>query len=155
MKDGYKVKICGTTSVEDALLAGHEGADFVGVVVETEFSKRSLSIERAAEIFYASPLPTVALVYQMKEERIHYLIEKLKPYAIQFLSQEDYDVVRRLKSAYPNIYLWQSIHLPCAGNEFDLEKVKGTVEGYMQAGIDMLLYDTAAVVEGVKKFGGT
>lgn len=155
MKDGYKVKICGTTSVEDALLAGREGADYVGVVIETGFSKRSLTIEKAADIFKNSPLPTVALVFQMKEDRIHYLIEKLNPYAIQFLSLEDYDTIRRLKSAYPNIYLWQSIHLPCAGNEYDLGGVKEEVMEYMEAGIDMILYDTAAVVDGVKKFGGT
>lgn len=156
MKDGYRVKICGTTNLGDALISAKEGADYIGVVVEVDFSKRSLAIEEAEELFSSCPVPVVALVFHMSEDRINYMIQKLKPFAVQFLSQESYDLINRLKRAYPDTELWQSIHLPCAGSEVeDLEGVKNTVSQYIDAGIDLLLYDTVATIQGVQKFGGT
>ncbi|MFZ5987041.1 MAG: phosphoribosylanthranilate isomerase [Bacillota bacterium] len=155
MKDGYRVKICGTTNMEDALISAGEGVDYIGVVIEVEFSKRSLTIEEAEGIFSNCPVPAVALVFNMNEERLHYLIDRLNPFAVQFLSQEDYGLVRYLKSTYPNTQLWQSIHLPGAGDSVDIGTIRHAVEHYIEAGIDVLLYDTVATVQGVQKFGGT
>jgi phosphoribosylanthranilate isomerase len=45
-----RVKICGTTTVQDALLAEDAGADAVGVVVCSD-SPRSVPLDRACEIF--------------------------------------------------------------------------------------------------------
>ena len=42
MKDGCKVKICGTTNIQDAKLAAREGADYFGVVVEVIFQNAPL-----------------------------------------------------------------------------------------------------------------
>jgi phosphoribosylanthranilate isomerase len=155
VKAGYKVKICGTTNMQDALLAARAGADYFGVVVEVDFSPRSLTIEAAAELFSSPPIPAVALVFQMAEERLYVLAEKLRPFAIQFLSQEPPELIGKLKQVFPNIQLWQSIHLPQAGNVVHLPDIKRTVAEYLQAGVDLILYDTAATVNGVHKFGGT
>jgi len=155
MKDGYKVKICGTTNIEDVLITAKEDADYFGVVIEVDFSKRSLTIEEAKKLFSKPPIPAVALVFHMQEERLHYLVEKLKPYAIQFLSQEDFNLIRNFKKIHPEVQLWQSIHLPCSGNEVNLDEVKKSVEEYIDSGIDLLLYDTVATVQGMQKFGGT
>ena len=155
MKYGYKVKICGTTNMNDAILAAREGADYFGVVIEADFSLRSLTIEGALELFASPPIPAVALVFHMQEERLHYLIGHLKPFAIQFLSQEEPELIKRLKSAYPDVQLWQSVHLPCAGMEVDLQNVRNVVRDYIEAGVDVLLYDTVATLQGKQKFGGT
>ena len=155
VKAGYKVKICGTTNMQDALLAAGAGADYFGVVVEVDFSPRSLTIEEAEELFSAPPIPAVALVFQMTEERLRYLAEKLNPFAIQFLSQEPPELVKRFKQIFPNIQMWQSIHLPQSGNVVNLPDIKQTVIKYLQAGVDLIVYDTAATVNGVQKFGGT
>ncbi len=155
MKGGYRVKICGTTNLNDALIAAREGADYFGVVVEVGFSKRSLSVEEAQELFVNPPIPAIALVFNMSEARLHYLIQKLRPYAVQFLSQEAYSLIRCLKKTYPKLQLWQSIHLPSAGGKVSLGEIKERVEGYIDAGADMLLYDTVANVQGEQKFGGT
>jgi len=155
MKDGCKVKICGTTNIEDALMAAEEGADYFGVVVEVEFSKRSLSVEEALKLFENPPIPAVALVFNMKEDRLRYMLDKLKPYAVQFLSQEDFDLIKRLKKNYPSVQFWQSVHLPKEGNEVCFEEIKNTVQKYIEAGVDLLLYDTVATVQGQQKFGGT
>lgn len=155
MTAGCKVKLCGTTSRADALMAAEAGADWFGVVVETNFSPRSLTIEQARELFTDPPLPAVALVFEMSEPRLEFLIQTLSPTAVQFLHQEQPDVQRRLKAKFPQIALWQSIHLPPAGEAVELAPVKEAIDAYLAAGIDVLLFDTAATVGGKKKFGGT
>jgi phosphoribosylanthranilate isomerase len=155
VKAGYRVKICGTTNPGDALLAAREGADYFGVVVEVDFSPRSLTIEEARELFSSPPIPAVALVFHMEEERLKRLISTLRPYAVQFLSQEAPELVKRLKQAYPEVRIWQSVHLPRAGEAVDTEGIRNTVAEYLQAGVDLLLYDTVATVKGTQKFGGT
>lgn len=155
MKAGYKVKICGTTNLEDALLAARAGADYFGVVVEVDFSPRSLTIEEAGELFSFPPIPAVALVFHMSEERLKHLIHTLKPYAIQFLSQETPDLIRRLKQFYPEVQMWQSVHLPQTGGAVDMDGIKKAVGEYLQAGVDLILYDTVTTVKGRQKFGGT
>jgi phosphoribosylanthranilate isomerase len=154
-KAGCKVKICGTTNCEDAQLAADEGADYAGVVVEVDFSPRSLTIEAAKELFSTPPLPMVALIFNMPEKRINELIRRLKPFAVQFLSQESPQLVRRLKKNFSEIEIWQSIHLSARGRETDSAAIKKTVDDYFEAGIHALLFDTVAVLDGKQKFGGT
>ena len=152
---GCKVKLCGTTSVADRDMAAHASADWFGVVVETDFSPRSLTIEAARPLFAEPPIPAVALVFEMPENRLRELIETLAPTAVQFLNLEDPASLKRLKTDYPEVELWQSVHLPPAGSEVSLDSVQEVVQDYIAAGIDLLLFDTAATVDGKKKFGGT
>ncbi|HHD56837.1 MAG TPA: phosphoribosylanthranilate isomerase [Desulfobulbaceae bacterium] len=158
MEKNCGVKICGTTSLEDAGLAARYGADFFGVVVEVDFSPRSLTIDQAKPIFSAAPLGEtkgVALVFHMKPERLHKLIAVLHPHAVQFLNLADISLIRELKQRYSDLELWQSIHLPEAGKEVDFSSFQQTVREYADAGIDLLIFDTVAVLKGVQKFGGT
>ncbi len=155
MKNGYKVKICGTTSVEDAKLAADEGADFFGAVLETDFSPRSLSLDEAKLLFTAPPIPGVALVFNMEEKRTEQLIRELNPFAVQFLGETDTSFISRLKKAFPFTELWQSVHLPEAGKDVDFTHFKKAVENYIDAGVNALIFDTAAVFQGKMKFGGT
>jgi phosphoribosylanthranilate isomerase len=152
---GCKVKLCGTTSVADRDMAAHASADWFGVVVETDFSPRSLTIEAARPLFAEPPIPAVALVFEMPENRLRELIETLAPTAVQFLNLQDPASLKRLKTDYPEVELWQSVHLPPAGSEVSLDSVQEVVQDYIAAGIDLLLFDTAATVDGKKKFGGT
>lgn len=155
MENGYKVKICGTTSLEDAKLSADAGADFFGVVVETDFSARSLTLDEAKPLFRNPEIPGVALVFNMEEKRISRLIQELCPFAVQFLSETDPGLMRRLKKAHPSAELWQSVHLPEAGKAVDAAHFRKTVENYIEAGADALIFDTAAVLQGTMKFGGT
>jgi len=155
MKGWYKTKICGTTNLEDVRLSADEGADFFGVVVEVDFSPRSMTVEGARPLFAEPPIPGVALVFKMKEGRIETVIQTLNPFAVQFLDAADISLLKRLKRAYPSVEMWQSIHLPQAREETDIGKVKKTVQDYVDAGVDSLLFDTVAVSQGKTKFGGT
>lgn len=155
MGDGYKAKICGTTNLEDSFLAAAEGADFFGVVVEVDFSPRSLSLEEAKPLFDSPPIPGVALVYRMEPNRVRTVIEKLNPFALQFLGRTDASFLTRLKREYPSVQIWQSVHLPAEGEKVGVDDFKNTVNRYIEAGVDALLFDTAAVSGGKMKFGGT
>jgi phosphoribosylanthranilate isomerase len=155
MKGWYKAKICGTTNLEDVRLSADEGADYFGVVVEVDFSPRSLTVEDAGPLFAEPPIPGVALVFKMKEARIQTVIQELNPFAVQFLDPAEISLLNRLKSAYPSVEMWQSVHLPQAGQEADIGHVKKIVQDYVDAGVDSLLFDTVAVSEGKTKFGGT
>lgn len=155
MTSTYKVKICGTTNVEDAQMTADAGADFFGVVVEVDFSPRSLTIDAAKPLFSLSSLPPVALVYNMESSRVETLIQQLNPFAVQFLSLAEPSFVTYLKKTYPAVEVWQSIHLPQAGEAVDLETFQKTVQTSVTAGVDALLFDTAALSKGEMKFGGT
>ena len=155
MNGGYKAKICGTTRPEDAKMAADAGADFFGVVVAVDFSPRSLSVDDARTLFVNPPIPGVALVFGMAEEQVETVIRELHPFAVQFLDPADTPLLKRLKSAHPSVELWQSIHLPQAGEAADFDHFRRTVESYIDAGVDALLFDTVAVMQGKTKFGGT
>jgi len=80
-----RVKICGITTVEDALLAESAGADAIGVVVFSGgVSKRVVTIERAREIFRAvGPfISTVAVSHTRSRAEINEMLT-LHPSAIQ------------------------------------------------------------------------
>lgn len=155
MTSGYKAKICGTTNMEDAEMATREGADFFGVVVEVDFSPRSLTIEAAKPLFWSPLIPAVALVYNMASTRVESLIEQLNPFAVQFLSLAETSFVTYLKKTYPKVEIWQSLHLPQAGEAVDLKDFQKTAQTSVTAGVDALLFDTAALSKGAMKFGGT
>jgi len=156
MRGPYKAKICCTTSREDARLAADAGADFFGVVTEVDFSTRSLSLEQARPLFHAPPVPAVALVFRMEPSRLETLVSTLNPFAVQFLNPQPPSRLESLKRAHPGVELWQSVHLPEAGTmPADEARFRETVGRYLDAGVDALLFDTVAVLQGVTKFGGT
>jgi phosphoribosylanthranilate isomerase len=154
MRAGCKVKICGITNTGDARLAAREGADYLGVVVEVPFSPRSMTIEGAREIFSSPPRPAVALVYRMPFTRVSLLVETLRPSAVQFLSPAA-EMLARCKERFPGVKLWQSIHLPPAGEPVDWDAIRRQLRESHGAGADVIVLDTAAVISGEKRFGGT
>jgi phosphoribosylanthranilate isomerase len=79
-----RIKICGITRPDDAQFAEQEGADAIGVVLCSPSSKRSVTPERAKEIFSTvGPFTmTVAVTHTKSEEDIRKILA-LHPDAIQ------------------------------------------------------------------------
>jgi phosphoribosylanthranilate isomerase len=85
-----RVKICGVTRVEDALLACELGADAIGIVM-TPSSPRGVSIENARAIREALPafVDAVVLSHDLPAERVEAVIGGVQPDLVQFHGSED------------------------------------------------------------------
>ena len=85
-----RVKICGVTHVEDALLACELGADAIGIVM-TPTSPRGVSIENARAIRDALPafVDAVVLSHDLSAERVRAIIDGVRPDLVQFHGSED------------------------------------------------------------------
>ncbi|HKM41963.1 MAG TPA: phosphoribosylanthranilate isomerase [Methanocorpusculum sp.] len=78
-----RVKICGITTVRDALIAEEEGANAIGIIVCSD-SKRSVPVSRAREIFAAlHPNTEKICVTNTQNQSDLAIILSLKPTAIQ------------------------------------------------------------------------
>jgi phosphoribosylanthranilate isomerase len=87
-----RIKCCGMTRTEDALLAARLGADAIGLVF-TARSKRQVTLARAREIVAALPpfVATVALFMDDDADRVRQVIEEVQPALLQFHGGETDD----------------------------------------------------------------
>jgi phosphoribosylanthranilate isomerase len=84
-----RIKICGITSVEDALAAARLGADAIGLVFYPP-SPRYVEVEQAAEIAAALPpfVTTVGLFVNADEQTIADVVSRVRIDLIQFHGNE-------------------------------------------------------------------
>ncbi len=84
-----RVKICGVTSVRDALVVAHAGADSIGLNFHRP-SARFLDIETALEIRAALPpfVTLTALFLDETEDWVTEVVYRLKPDCLQFHGRE-------------------------------------------------------------------
>ena len=87
--NSIRVKICGITSIEDALVAVNAGADAIGLVFYAP-SPRAVSIEQAEQIAKAvGPFVTVVgLFVDADKEFINSVLERVALHVIQFHGKE-------------------------------------------------------------------
>ena len=90
------VKICGTTSVHDALLAQNAGADFLGVILSHPPSPRNVSPETASVIHEAVNIPIVVVTVNLQLSQLLELNETIRPHALQLHGDESPELVREL-----------------------------------------------------------
>ncbi|MFZ0871719.1 MAG: phosphoribosylanthranilate isomerase, partial [Rhodanobacter sp.] len=85
-----RIKCCGMTRVEDALLAARLGADAIGLVF-TARSQRRVELSRATEIRRALPpfVTAVALFMDDDAALVHEVMRVVQPDLLQFHGQED------------------------------------------------------------------
>jgi len=84
-----RIKCCGMTRVEDALLAAELGVDAIGVVL-TAHSKRQVSIAQARSIVEAMPpfVTTVALCMNDEANFVQEVVDVVRPSMLQFHGDE-------------------------------------------------------------------
>ncbi len=150
-----KVKICGTTSIQDACLAADAGADYSGVLVDVASSERSLTTKKAAKIASTSPIPTVLLLYNRTTSDMQTIISIIQPFALQLLGQETPQQVEELRDTC-ECQLWKSIYLPAGSPEnVDMTSVRKQMSEYQDAGADFLLFDSVDISVDPPRYGGT
>ena len=126
---------------------GESGADYCGILIDVEFSERSLSLDDARKVAAASGTRNVVLLCNPDVAFAEDVAREIHPYAIQLLCQESPALLAEVKTRL-TCEVWKSIHLPAV-------KGQASVEAYVDAGADVLLVDTADTSEGFLRMGGT
>ena len=125
-KTNTLIKICGLTSVEQALQVAQLGANAIGII-SVEESPRYISAEIKKKIFNSleSFYPNVERVSVVKNCPVDLIIENFlgKPSEniIQLHGDEDIDYCKKIRKRIPNIGIWKAFRIKTAK---DLDKIK-------------------------------
>ena len=120
------VKICGITSIEQAVQVAELGTNAIGVISVNE-SPRYISPKKKKEIFKTLKdlYPNIDRVSVVKDSPIDSIIKGFlgepNENIIQLHGDEDIDYCQKLKQKVPNIFLWKAFRIK---NKEDLDKIK-------------------------------
>ena len=120
------VKICGITSIEQAVQVAELGTNAIGIISVNE-SPRYISPEKKKEIFKTLKdlYPNIDRVSVVKNSPIDSIIKGFlgepNENIIQLHGDEDIDYCQKLKQKVPNIFLWKAFRIK---NKEDLDKIK-------------------------------
>ena len=120
------VKICGITSIEQAVQVAELGTNAIGIISVNE-SPRYISPEKKKEIFKTLKdlYPNIDRVSVVKDSPIDSIIKDFlgepNENIIQLHGDEDIDYCQKLKQKVPNIFLWKAFRIK---NKEDLDKIK-------------------------------
>ena len=120
------VKICGITSIEQAIQVAELGTNAIGIISVNE-SPRYISPEKKKEIFKTLKdlYPNIDRVSVVKDSPIDSIIKGFlgepNENIIQLHGDEDIDYCQKLKQKVPNIFLWKAFRIK---NKEDLDKIK-------------------------------
>ena len=120
------VKICGITSIEQAVQVAELGTNAIGIISVNE-SPRYVSLEKKKEIFKTLKdlYPNIDRVSVVKDSPIDSIIKGFlgepNENIIQLHGDEDIDYCQKLKQKVPNIFLWKAFRIK---NKEDLDKIK-------------------------------
>ncbi len=94
-----KVKICGITNLEDALLSTRSGADIVGFIFAD--SKRRMTPEAAAKIIRKIPKKVLKAGVFVNEDvrKVNSVIKKAKLDMVQLSGNESVNYIKKIKNA--------------------------------------------------------
>ncbi|ODS35679.1 MAG: hypothetical protein A7316_10615 [Candidatus Altiarchaeales archaeon WOR_SM1_86-2] len=140
-----RVKICGVTNKEDALIAAEAGADAVGVVVEIPVkTPRRITVEKAKEILSSVPVfvSTVTVIMPRTIEDAVRIVHELRPDVIQLQGYESHEFVSEIKK-FLGVRIIKVIHIEeDRFNERNLDEIAGEIRGYENAGVCGVVLDT-------------
>ena len=120
------VKICGITSIEQAVQVAQLGTNAIGIISVNE-SPRYIFPEKKKEIFKTLKdlYPNIDRVSVVKDSPIDSIIKGFlgepNENIIQLHGDEDIDYCQKLKQKVPNIFLWKAFRIK---NKEDLDKIK-------------------------------
>ena len=125
LKDKTLLKICGITTVDQALQIAEFGVDAIGIISVKE-SPRYVTTEKKMEIFESlyKFFPKTQRVSVIQNLPLETIFENLSDYkyenAIQLHGEEDLNYCKKLKDYLPNLNLWKAFRIK---NKIDIEKI--------------------------------
>lgn len=141
------VKICGLTSLDDALFALEFGADYVGFIVDVPVeTPRKITLQQAAGIVQEIERDSVIIVLMPSTlKEIEGALE-LKPFGLQLHGNETLEFMKQVREISSNTKLIKTIHVK---KDSTLAEIEKQAESYSEV-VDYLLLDTQT-----GKIGGT
>ena len=128
------VKICGITSIEQAVQIALLGIDAIGII-SVEESPRYVSQEKKQQIFMTleNLFPDVERVTVVKNKPIDFIFKNFfndpLETVLQLHGDEDIDYCRNLKEKLPNLIIWKAFRIK---NKEDIQEIK-LYEDYVDA----------------------
>ncbi len=147
----YLVKLCGTTTIDDAQMAVDYGAHYSGLVVEVSFSERSITVDQAKQLRQQTLIPTVVLFFNQTTDWVLSAVDRISPFAVQLLGHESPAQVNELKKN-SEVEIWKSLFMP-VNKPANAAELTEQVMSYVDAGADSILLDTVDLSQN--RFGGT
>lgn len=137
------IKICGTTSLQDAQLAVQHGADYLGVIVDYPPSPRHVSLKDAIEIRrqLSGEVQFVAVTVNLSFDELRHVYTELQPDVLQLHGDETPQLVEKLKGE--GYRVWVAVH-----------NTQRAVQ-MRKAGVEALLVDARATTADGIIYGGT
>ncbi len=138
-----KVKICGITSLSDAVVCAELGADFIGNIVEISSSPRSISKERSKEILSKLPPSAkgIAVMAGKSLDEIIKAVEFIESAYVQLHGNESLEFIEKVAG---EVSCGVIKAVPVSGPESKVEAVE------FSKICDAILLDTPA-----KQLGGS
>ena len=161
MKHPFKIKICGVTSIEDALIVADSDADAIGLNFYPG-SKRLVGLENASDIArrvqeVRADLVLVGVFVNASVEQMLNFGETLGLNAIQLHGDEAPEIVTQLieeaeKSGLSFDYIRAIRTSPGdSGTPMDRKQIDEEIQQWVDVGVDAILIDAAVPGD----FGGT
>ena len=128
------VKVCGITSIDQAIQIAGLGVDAIGII-SVEESPRYIFPEKKKENFKSLKVlyPNIERVSVVKNTSIDSIIKNFlgepNESIIQLHGDEDIDYCQKFKQKIPNVGLWKAFRIK---NKQDLDKIK-IYENYVDA----------------------
>jgi len=144
------VKICGITSTADAVVAADAGADFIGVILDIEYSPRSVTAAVAKEIVGAIPVPVILLMEKGFKDMASAALE-INPYGVQVVGEGTFEETAWLKNT-TGCFVLKTVHISRGNTGQDsFSDMYQRIENFGSAGVDAIVLDSKTG----KKRGGT
>lgn len=136
-----KVKVCGITNEEDALMAVNYGADAIGMIINVPVeTPRKIDIEKAKKIMDRLPpfISTVIVLMPDSLRGVKEIVNKLNPCAVQLHGHESLDFISKIKERV-DVKIIKTVHIDL-GKKTKQEQIK-EAERYSKIA-DAILLDT-------------
>jgi len=140
-KPSFIVKICGLSTIAHMRTAEALGAAYVGFIVETPESPRSLSRDQARLLARAARAPSVMVTTCRDWRTIVELAAIVQPAVVQ-LHGSGPGLVTSVRERLPNMEPWHVVSMQ-VGVEPDLEAASDEIASAVDAGASKIVLDSA------------
>jgi len=128
-----RVKICGIMRTEDAVVAAHAGADYLGAILSEGYG-RTVPLDRAVEYGAETRLPVVGVTVDESVEQLIRIGEEAELSVLQLHGSEDPETATRVRDAGP-WEVWKALRVRSTDEILEaLEVWTGVVDGLLLDG---------------------